>query len=92
MPLTPAQRSQRARIAAHTRWARDGERKANAQRGQAGLLTKFLTEVDAVTPGLPEAERIRRAESLRRAHMAKLAFQSSRARTLRDTGGSSDAA
>ena len=93
--LTPAQRSQRARIAAHTRWAKESPA-ANAARGQAGLLAKFLAEVDADTPGLPESERIRRAESLRRAHMARLAFRSAKVRGGRrariESGGADVAA
>jgi hypothetical protein len=82
--LTPTQRSMRARIAANTRWSRDGERKANAERAQRGLLAKFEAEVD---PGgvLPEAERLRRAKAARRAHMQRLQFLSSRSRT-RTTG------
>jgi hypothetical protein len=36
-----------------------------------------------VTPGLPEAERLRRAEHLMRAHMQKLALRSAQARRKR---------
>ena len=82
--LTPAQRSMRARIAANTRWSRDGERRANAERAQRGLLAKFEAEVDP-DGVLPEAERVHRAKAARRAHMAGLAFRSSKART-RTTG------
>jgi hypothetical protein len=82
--LTPAQRSMRARIAANIRWSRE-DPKPNAVRAQAGLLAKFVDQVD---PGraLPEAERIRRAEAARRAHMQQLAFRSSKARTRNDRG------
>jgi hypothetical protein len=62
--LTPAQRSMRARIAANTRWSRDGERKANAERAQRGLLAKFEAEVDP-DGVLPEAERLHRATEAR---------------------------
>lgn len=50
---------------------------------RAGFLAKFLREVDASTPGLPEPERLRRAEHLLRAHMARLALASSKARARR---------
>jgi hypothetical protein len=83
--LTPAQRSMRARIAANTRWSRDGERRANAERAQRGLLAKFETEVDP-DGVLPEAERIRRAKAARRAHMQRLQFLSSRSRAGRTSG------
>lgn len=79
VPMTPEQRTQRAKYAALIRWSRENPRES-ALRAQAGLLDKFLREVDAHEPGLPEAERLRRAECLRRAHMKKLAFKSSRTR------------
>jgi hypothetical protein len=75
--LTPTQRSMRARIAANTRWSRE-DPAATASRGQAGLLAKFVDQVDPDRQ-LPEAERIRRAEAARRAHMQRLAFLSSKA-------------
>jgi hypothetical protein len=77
--LTPEQRSLRARIAANTRWSRE-DGKANAARGQAGLLAKFVDQVDPDRV-LPEDERLRRAEAARRTHMQRLAFLSSKART-----------
>ena len=82
--LTPTQRTQRARIAALTRWSRE-DPAATAARGQAGLLAKFLDQVDPDRV-LPEAERQRRAEAARRAHMQRLAFRSSKARSARTSG------
>jgi hypothetical protein len=76
--LTPEQRSLRARIAANTRWSRE-DPAATAARGQAGLLAKFVDQVDPDRV-LPEDERLRRAEAARRAHMQRLAFLSSKAR------------
>jgi hypothetical protein len=72
--LTPEQRTQRARIAALTRWASE-DPKATAERAQAGLQRKFYNQTD---PTLPEAERQRRARAAFRAHMARLNFQRSR--------------
>lgn len=87
--LTPEQRSQRARIAALTRWAAE-DPKANADRGQRGLLAKFLREVDAAAAAkgetLTDVERHRRAEAARKAHMARLAFASAKARAARKGG------
>ena len=76
--LTPEQRSLRGRIAANTRWSRE-DGKANAQHAQAGLLAKFVDQIDP-DHVLPEDERLRRAEAARRAHMQRLAFLSSKAR------------
>jgi hypothetical protein len=75
--LTPKQRSQRASIAALSRWARE-DPAANAARGQAGLRARFLREVDEESPDLPEAERQRRATTLYRLHFKRLRYLRSR--------------
>jgi hypothetical protein len=68
-----------ARIAAHTRWAHEVDRKAATAPARAGLKAKFLAEVDPAGV-LDDAERERRAQSLMRAHMLRLASASARAR------------
>ncbi len=45
MPLSPQQRSMRARIAAHSRWAHE-DGKPNAARATAGFRRRFEDEVD----------------------------------------------
>ena len=84
--LTPEQRHIRASIAAHTRWSRE-DPAGNAARGQVGLLARFDREVREAEPGLSEAEYSRRAESAYRAHMARLALASSKARAGRKASG-----
>jgi hypothetical protein len=81
-PLTPQQRTLRARIAACERWSRE-DGKANAQRGQAGLRDRFRREVAEQHPGLSAESVERRADAAYHAHMARLAFASSKARALR---------
>ena len=80
--MSPEQRSLRASLAAHELHARHDSREITAN-ARAGFQARFLREVDATTPGLPEAERLRRAEHLLRAHMARLALASSKARARR---------
>lgn len=84
MSLTPEQRTLRARIAANTRWSREDGR-ANAERASRGLYAKFEREVDP-DGTLPPKERGRRAEAAYRAHMARLALKSSKARVARKGG------
>jgi hypothetical protein len=79
MSMTPEQRSLRARAGAHALHAKYDSRELTAN-ARAAWFKKFLDQVDECTPGLPEAERLRRAEHLVRAHMARLALASSRAR------------
>jgi hypothetical protein len=83
--LSPTQRSQRASIAALTRWSRE-DPAANAARGQAGLREKFRREALAADPQVVEPELTRRAEAARRAHMKRLSFRRSK-RTGRTPGG-----
>lgn len=98
-PMTPAQYTMRARIAAQARWSRESGAD-QAKRGQEGLLARFERDVDP-DGVLDPVERRRRAESARKAHMSRLALKSSRARTAKsinvdapdiDHGGESDAA
>lgn len=79
--LTPAERSLRASIAAHTRWANTSaaDRRRQADRGHAALLAKFAAQVDP-DGTLTVAEREKRAQNAYAAHMKRLAFASSRAR------------
>lgn len=49
-------------------------------KARATFLARFLAQVDARTPGLPEQERQRRARALLKAHMAKLAHRSAKVR------------
>jgi hypothetical protein len=77
--LSPEQRSLRASLAAHEMHARHDSQEITAN-ARAGFLAKFLAQVDEISPGLPEPERIRRAEHLLRAHMKRLALASSKAR------------
>ena len=92
MALTPTQQRLANQAAALERWAHTpkAEREANGRRGQAGLLARFEREVDP-DGTLPAAERARRANRKRKAHMARLAKASSQARTAKK-GGGADAA
>lgn len=78
MPLTPEQRTLRARIAAHAMHSRHDSRETSAN-GRAAFLARFEREVDP-DGVLPEAERQRRAEHARRAYFARLAYKSARSR------------
>ncbi|TWF80033.1 hypothetical protein FHX44_115970 [Pseudonocardia hierapolitana] len=81
MALTPEQRRLRAQIAAHIRWSRE-DPTANAVRAQAGLVARFEREIDP-DGTLEPAERARRVESARKAHMKRLALKSAKARRRR---------
>lgn len=79
--LTPAERSLRASIAAHSRWATTptAERRRQADRGQAALVARFAAQVDP-DGTLPPDERDKLARNAYAAHMKRLALASAKAR------------
>jgi hypothetical protein len=81
-PLTPAERSLRARMAVHTSWANTGDRTARTAPARRAALQRFERQVDP-DGTLKPAERRRRAEQAMRAHMARLALRSAQARRRR---------
>jgi hypothetical protein len=86
LSLTPEQRRLRASVAAHVQWASEPDRSARTKAARDGLLAKYEREVDP-DGKLPPEERRRRAEHLRKAHMARMALASSRARAAKKGGG-----
>jgi len=79
--LTPAQRSLRARQAAYTLHAKH-DSKETTKAARRGFLARFEREVDP-DGTLSPAERTKRAQAALKAHMARLALASSRARAKR---------
>ncbi len=82
--LSPAERALRGRLGAfvlHSKY----DPKETTSKARATFLAKFEAEVDP-TGVLPEDERLRRAESARRAHMTRLALASAKARRQRKGG------
>lgn len=86
-PLSPAERSLRAQIAAHDSWARTSDRPARTAKARAAALARFEREVDPNGELTPQ-ERAKRAEHARKAYFARLALASARARRNRAGGAS----
>ena len=80
--LSSQEASLRGRIGAFQLHATHDPRETTRKAREA-FLGRFVDQVD---PGrvLPEAERVRRAESARRAYFAKLAYLSASARSKRN--------
>lgn len=79
-----ADRTQIAKLAAHTRWAGTEDRSAATQPARDGLMRKFEDQVDPDRV-LPQDERAIRALSARRAHFQRLALKSAQARRAKRT-------
>jgi hypothetical protein len=80
--LTPSERVLRARLAAHTSWARTDDRSARTAPARKAALARFEEQVDPEGQ-LSATERARRAEHAMRAHMTRLALRSAQARRRR---------
>jgi hypothetical protein len=76
MSLTPSERSLRGRLAAHALHAKYDSRELTAKARQK-FRDSFYEKMD---PALPHEERLRRAEHLSRAHYARMALASAKAR------------
>jgi hypothetical protein len=80
--LTAAQRSRRARIAAHASWATTVDRTARTSSGTRAFLDRFERQVDP-DGTLPDETRAAMAKHARTAYMLQLAEKSAAARRRR---------
>lgn len=85
--LTPAERTLRARLAAHQSWAATPDPAKRLAPARAAFRARFEHEVDP-DGTLDPAERARRAEHAHRAHMSRLALASAKARRIRKEAAS----
>lgn len=74
----PTERALIARIAADTRWAREKDRTAATAAARAAIEDRWCREADP-DGVLDLAERLRRADSLKRAHMTRLSLRARQA-------------
>jgi hypothetical protein len=86
-PLTPSQRTLRAKIAANARWAITEDRAAQTAPATRASMARFEREVDP-NGTLTLEERAKRAANARRAYFQKLALKSARVRRARKGGAS----
>jgi hypothetical protein len=81
-PLTPAQRTLRAKAAADASWANTSDRSARTEAARRAALARFERQVDP-NGELPEDERQQRAASARRSYFRLLALRSATVRGRR---------
>jgi hypothetical protein len=80
--LTPEERKLRGRIAGYSSWEKTLDRTARTQRGRDAFRESFADKIDP-DHLLPPVERAKRGEAAYKAHMARLAFKSAKARRQR---------
>ena len=78
--MTPSERTLRARLAAHTLHGKVDSTK-HTEPARKAFLDRFEREADPEGI-LPELERKRRAEQLKRAHFTRMALRSAQARRV----------
>jgi hypothetical protein len=71
--VNPSQRTARARLAAHTRWANCDDRVEATAGARKAFLDRFERQVDP-DGLLPPAERAKRAANARKAYMSRLSL------------------
>jgi hypothetical protein len=83
--MSPEIASMRGRLGAYESWARTEDRAARTAAARKAALSRFEDLVDP-DKQLTPAERARRAEYKRRAHMTRLALKSAQVRQARAAG------
>lgn len=84
--MDQAQRTTRARIAAHTSWAKTADRTRRTAPAREAALARFEREVDPHGVMTPQ-QRAAAAQSARTAHFQRLALASHAARRAKRAAG-----
>lgn len=77
--MSTAERTLRARLAAHESWAQTADRAARTAAARQAFADSFERQVDP-DGVLDPAERSKRAESARKAHYTRLSLKAAEAR------------
>lgn len=78
--MNPSEKSLRARVAAHSRWAEVKDRTAATAAARAAAEDRFLREAREKFGDLPPDELRIRADHLRKAYFSRLALKSAQSR------------
>lgn len=82
--MTPEQITMRARLGAHSKWARTADRTAATEPARQGFLAKLAKQVDP-DGRMSAVELAAAVESARKAHYQRMALRSSQARARNKT-------
>jgi len=84
MNVDTSERSMKLRLAAHISWAKTPDRSSRtAAARRASHHTRFLAMAREQHPGATEAELLKAAASLKKAHYQALALRSAQARRIK---------
>jgi len=78
--LTPAERTQRARLAANARWAREPDRRKATEPGRSAARQRFMRQAEELHgPGTNPELLQKVAHNLEAEHLARMTFAASKA-------------
>lgn len=81
--MDPAERTLRARLAAHTQWANEPDPTGRTAKARAAMTNKFVAQARELHPDGDDELIEKAAEHLRKAHYARLGLASGKARRMK---------
>lgn len=75
-PMDPADRTLRARLAAHSQWAKEKDPTARTEKARAAAASKFVVQARELHPDGDDELIARTAEHLKKAHYARMGMAS----------------
>lgn len=81
--MNPQERALRSRLAAHKSWANTADRSARTEAARRASESRFVVQARELHPDGTAKQIEDAAQSLRKAHYAKLALLSAQARRIR---------
>ncbi|MEW2518117.1 hypothetical protein [Actinacidiphila alni] len=85
--MNPADRTMRARLAAHTQWAKELDPSARTAKARAAAEGRFVKQARELHPDASEEQIARAAEHLRKAHFIRMGLASAKKRRKGAAGG-----
>ncbi|MFD6531543.1 hypothetical protein [Streptomyces sp. NPDC060184] len=82
-PLTPEQRSLRARLAVQTSWANTLDPASRTAKARAAADTRFEQQARELHPGATDEQIARVAKHLKSAHFSRMALASAKSRAAK---------
>lgn len=79
-PMDPVDRTLRARLAAHSSWAKTTDPTSRTAKARTAANNKFMTQARELHPGGSDELIATTAEHLRKAHFARMGLKSAAAR------------
>ncbi|MGW5352253.1 hypothetical protein ACWERV_17290 [Streptomyces sp. NPDC004031] len=81
--MDPSDRTLRARLGAHTQWANTADRAERTAKARKAATAKFTKQAEELHPGASPEVIAQAAESLRKAHFARMGLASAAKRRRR---------